>query len=92
MLIPVLFSPAFVSAGYIAGIVDTNDAPEQGHVIDLFTRAPRLWMRSTLSQNAGFYQFDALNNATEYDVVARHKTRAYEDVIVGAVLPEPYAP
>lgn len=92
MLIPIIITGRDADYGYISGTVDENDAPQEGHVVDLFTRTPRLWVRSTLSQNAGVYQFDALDNATEYDVVARHKTRSYEDVIVGAVLPEPYAP
>lgn len=101
MLIGIFRSQPVPGYGYIAGeydpdpsgtdgIVTVLDVPEGGHTIDLFVRETRQWIRSTLSAHDGTYCFPALLEGIEYDVISRHKTRMYTDVIVPARVPWPY--
>lgn len=91
MLIDIYRSPPAATHGYIAGPCRVLGAPSGGHIIDLFTREPRQWIRSTLSSHLnGTYAFGALELGIEYNVEARHATRGYEDRIVGAVVPKAY--
>lgn len=86
MLIDILRSRPGDGYGYIAGQAQVLGAPSSGHILDLFTREPRTWIRSTLSSplDASF-TFPALELGVEYNVEGRHATREYEDRIVGAV-------
>ena len=91
MLIPVYFSIPFATHGYISGQSQVLGAPSGGHVLDLFTRDPRVWIRSTLSSPLdGSFAFPALELGVEYNVEGRHATREYEDRITGAVTPKAY--
>lgn len=86
MLIDILNFPTPPGIGYIAGPCRVLSAPSGGHIIDLFTREPRQWIRSTLSSHRdGTYAFGALELGIEYNVEGRHATRGYEDRIAGAV-------
>lgn len=91
MLIPFYFSAKSSTHGYIAGPCRVLGAPSGGHIIDLFTREPRQWIRSTLSSHLdGTYTFGALELGIEYNVEGRHATREYEDRIAGAIVPKAY--
>jgi len=91
VLIPVYFSAPAAGYGYIAGQSQVLAAPSGGHVLDLFTREPRVWIRSTLSSPLdGSFAFPALELGVEYNVEGRHATREYEDRIFGAVTPKAY--
>lgn len=58
----------------------------------MFNRTTREWLRSTWSTPSGRYHFAALRTGVEYDVISRDPTRTWQDVIVGAVKPQPYEP
>jgi hypothetical protein len=86
MLIDIYRSAPSTPRGYISGQSRVLGAPSGGHVLDLFTREPRVWIRSTLSSPLnGSFAFPALELGVEYNVEGRHATREYEDRIVGAV-------
>lgn len=91
MLLQLYFTEPFPTVGFIAGEAQVLGAPSGGHVLDLFTREPRVWIRSTLSSPFdGSFAFPALDLGVEYNVEGRHATREYEDRIVGAVTPKAY--
>lgn len=91
MLIDVMRSAPASTHGFIAGPCRVLGVPSGGHILDLYIREPRQWIRSTLSaQLDGRYAFGALELGIEYNVEGRHATREYEDRIVGAVTPKAY--
>lgn len=86
MIIDIYRSAPSTPRGYISGQSRVLGAPSGGHVLDLFTREPRVWIRSTVSSPLdGSFAFHALGLGVEYNVEGRHATREYEDRIVGAV-------
>lgn len=85
MLIPIYFSSTLPGYGYISGQTQVLSAPSGGHVVDIFSRKPRVWLRSTVAAPDGSFAFGALPDGVEYNVEGRHATREYEDRIVGAV-------
>lgn len=100
---PVLgINQAFGGAGYLAGelsddpeiphgIVTVNDVPG-AREIRVSDRLTGRLVAVTWSNTDGTYRIDGLNPTLEFDVVARDWSRTWQDVIVGAVKPQPYEP
>lgn len=89
MLIPVLFSEPAATHGYIGGKATILKVPAR-LVVDLFERATRVWVRSTLATHAGVYQFDGLSLGTQYDLVGRDVAATRSDEILSARQARPY--
>lgn len=84
----------FGGAGYLAGtdpygLVSVASVPARRWV-HLLERSSMTKVASVFANADGTWQFDGLDPAVEFDVIARDWSRTYNDVIIGFRRPEPY--
>lgn len=101
-IVPFRCSAAFGGPGYIAGelsndpavpdgIVTVNDVPAARQV-EVRERVTRRVLAVVFSNADGTYRIDGLSPEFEFDVIGRDWKREFQDVIIGAVRPQPYGP
>lgn len=76
-------------AGEADGIVTIDNVPGQAE-IRLLRRSDSVWIARQFGRSDGTYRFEGLPLGVEHDLIARDLFNAWDDVIVGRVLP--YAP